>query len=100
MAETFVAGWTDPIDYQLLANGSPFNLNGYVITLEAKNMAGASAVWAGAVSVTDAAAGKVQFLPGPNDLTAGQYRVRWKATKDGRSGFFPRGESELWIVVA
>lgn len=100
MAEIFAAGWTDPIDYQLLAGGVAFDLTGYTVTLDVRNAAGATVTWTGTVSVTDAAAGKVRFLPGAGDLVAGQFWVRWKATKDGRSGFFPKAERELWTVEA
>lgn len=102
MADIFVAGQTDDIDYQLLQGGSPFNLTGYTPDLDVIDQTGTvKAVPGGAVSVVDAATGKVRFAPPVGWLTVGVFRVRWKVTANagGKVGYFPRGEREMWTVV-
>jgi len=89
-------GWTDPIPFQLLVDGTGLNLAGLTITLTLTHRQG-TVDTAGDVTVTDASTGKVAYTPDPADLTAAQspYRARFKVVDGGGAVvYFPPGVAQ------
>ena len=102
MGLDIVQGWTEAIEYQLSADGSPVNLNGMtVVFLLYPTFATTPKTLTGSVALTDAAAGKVTFTPGASDLKAADSpaSIRWKVTDTGGNvAFFPRDLAEVWNI--
>ena len=102
MALDIVQGWTEAIEYQLSADGSPVNLTGMTVEfLLYPNFATVPKTLTGSVVLTDATVGKVTYTPGPDDLKASDSpaKVRWKVTDTGNNiAFFPRDAAELWTI--
>ena len=101
MPQDFVEGWTEPINYQLLADGVAQNLTGMTVALVGYQNAGKLFPFGGSVSVTDAVNGKVVFTPAAADLVAkgSPYNIRWKVTDSlGKIAYFPNQSPEVWVV--
>lgn len=98
-----VAGWTGPLDFQLLADGAPQNLTGMAVEMLLKTSGGDIIDTSGDLALLDAPAGKVRFSPDPADLvaTASPLVSRFKVTDGlGKVVFFPSGEPDDWKVRA
>lgn len=98
-----VEGWTGPIDYDLLADGTPVNAsssNGDVVSLVLHNRAGTTVSTTGDVTFLTSSTGRVRYLPGVNDLVAqaSPYRARFRIENNGQIVFFPSGPAEQWTV--
>ena len=96
-----VAGWTGPIDEQLLADGAAADLTGCTVSLVLCRHDGSLLTLTGTVSITDYVNGKVRFEPAATDLVFAMrpYRARWMVTNIlGRVVYFPDGEPEYWMV--
>lgn len=106
MAEYFVEGGTEPIDYQLFADGAVFPLTGCTVALAIYDRYDVAATVTGTLSVLDSAQGKVRFSPAANDLlhSKAPYSVRYLVTNAaGKILPFPRdqaagGAPEIWRV--
>ena len=94
------AGWTEPLDFQLMKSDAPINLAGYTVELVLKSSSGASDTTAD-VSIVDSSTGTVRYTPDPADLAVGQYTARFKVTApDGSVSYFPNARADTWIVYA
>lgn len=103
MPERLVAGWTDPLDFQLKKNGSPFNGTGMTPTLEVTDArAEATVTFAGTLAWLDATQSTVRFTPASNDLVGGKtYNVRVKVVDSGgKVAYFPKDADDQWLVRA
>lgn len=106
MATTeFVEGWSDPVDFTLLADGVAINLTGITVSLVATNAKTLTPLTvAGSVSVPNAAAGQVRYSPviSTDALfleTNSPVRIRWKLT-DGtnRVRYVPNQKPDQWVI--
>ena len=99
-----VAGWTSPIDIELLARGDTPSgaMTGMTATLilsEART--GAAVTLTGTVSIPDTSLWSVRFSPATGDLVAGRYNGRVKVTDSAsKIAYFPSGEPDIWEVRA
>lgn len=95
-----VHGWTGPLDFQLMTNGSATDLTGSTVTLVLEDANGDAIVYTGVVSVQEAATGKVRFTPAATDIAFvnGTMRARWKVTTGSQVVYFPSGNPDLWTV--
>lgn len=105
MSQDLTAGWTGPIDEQLLADGQPYDLSTMTVELILKTKAGtqvSTTSTAGPeVSILTSTSGVVRYLPTSADLKAehSPYAARWKVTDStGRVVFFPSGRPSVWTV--
>jgi hypothetical protein len=100
MSESFVEGWTAPIDYQLLKNRLPFNGTGMTVSLELRDKSGAVVAETGSTNWLDPTQSTVRYIPAAADLTFARspMRVRFKVVNGSEVVFFPRSEAEEWIV--
>lgn len=99
--ESFVEGWTTPIDYQLEKNGAAFNATGMAVELILRDRAGAEVTEGGTTVWSDAANSIARYSPSATDLTFARspMRVHWKVTDGaGKVAFFPKGEYEEWVI--
>jgi hypothetical protein len=97
-----VEGWTGPVKFQLLADGSPQDLTGATVELILIGADDVAIDTAADVVVTEPLLGKLQYNPDPTDLTAAKslYRGRFKVTDSlGKVVFFPSGQPDSWEVV-
>ena len=100
-AVSFVEGWTEAIDDQLFLGGVPRDLTDHIVTLQLTTCGGKSWDTKGLVLVTDAALGKISYVPHPEDLKAkgSPYRQRWRVTDPaGLVSYHPGGQPTRWIV--
>lgn len=96
-----VEGWTGPIDVQLQADGIPPNLTGATVDLILKGKDDNAVTTSGNVTIIDAGAAKVRYLPDAADLVAAKspYRARYKVTDGiGKIVFFPSDRPDAWKV--
>lgn len=100
MAESFVEGWTSPIDYQLLKNHLPFNGTGMTVSLELRDKSGVVVAETGPTNWLDATQSTVRYTPAAADLVFAKtpMRARFKVVNGAEVVFFPRGEAEEWII--
>jgi hypothetical protein len=106
--ESFVEGWTEPIDYQLKrATGDseilqPFDAGGTTVSLVAHDHRGNRIAIAGSVAWLSAAVSKVRYIPHANDLKAiyGVMHVRFKVVSGSNIGYFPRNREGLEWAIA
>jgi hypothetical protein len=83
---------TYPITATLKSNGVAVNLTSYTVTINIVDRAtGSVKVANGAVTITDAANGRVSYTPVSGDVdTAASYNVEWKAISPGGTPYhFP-----------
>jgi hypothetical protein len=97
-----VAGQTEPIDVQLLADARPVDLTGATATLVLRDKAGTLVdTSGGVVTVLDALAGKVRYSPPASLFEAARspYVVRWRVVDLATTiGFWPTREADQWLV--
>lgn len=107
MAEEFVEGWTDPIEYDLKKAATPggtpatFDATGMTPAIVITDARGAAVDVAGNVAWANAAASRIRYSPDAGDFVAknGPLRVRWKVTDSGgKVAFFPPGPGLVWQV--
>lgn len=96
-----VAGWSGPIDINLLAKGATPSgtMAGMTAELVLRDAAGTAIVTAGDVTISDSTNWVVTYTPDATDLTPGVYKGRIKIT-DASDGvvYFPSAEPDTWIV--
>lgn len=96
-----VEGWSAPLDFQLLNDGSPQNLTNMTLTGVAYNRIGVAVDLTGDVTVLSATAGTVRLIPDTGDFAkdASPYDLRFKIVDSStQSAYFPSDESILLIV--
>jgi hypothetical protein len=95
-----VDGWTGPLDYTLLADGTALNLTGMTVTLILTKPDGTVVDTTGDVTVTDAAAGWVRYTPDATDLAASEspLRMRWKVV-DGAGAVVYHPSARPAVIV-
>lgn len=79
---TFVQGNTAPdLNAVLKADGSPLDLTGCSVKFQMRKADDRRFTISSAATITDAAAGEVRYIWGPNDLAVpGTYQVQWEVT--------------------
>jgi hypothetical protein len=99
-----VEGWTEALDWQLLADDAAVNLSGVTaVALIVHDKDAALVTLAGTASVLQASTGKVRYPPVAADFTAARapYSVRWKVTDaSGKIAYFPNGAPDILKVRA
>ncbi len=97
----FVEGWTGPLDFQLLNDGTAQNLAGTTVTGQARNRLLQLVDLSSDVTVTSATDGQVRMTPDTGDFPADQspYELRFKVV-DGTTAtvFFPSAQALTLIV--
>ena len=99
--EYLVAGWTEPIRQQLLADGAAFNGTGVTLDLQLTDRWGGKVKTAGKVAWSTAATGIAQFTPAAEDLKAegSPYGARWVVTVSSEVAYYPNSKDpDVWIV--
>ena len=98
MAIDLVEGWTEPIEYTILADGAAVDLTGKTVNLLLYDCDQNLLEPAGELTITDAPTGKVAFTPAAGDLVAAKspYYVRFHVVEDGF--FAPNARAEEWHV--
>ena len=97
-----IEGWTGPLEFILLADGSAVDLTGITsVAAEAKRLDGTTITLGGTTQVSDATSGKVKYNPIAGDLKEvdSPALVRFKVT-DGSSKitYFPSGDAFTWKI--
>lgn len=101
MTYELVAGWTSPIDIDLLTKGqTPVGtMSGMTAALVLMDGRGVTIDTSGDVTIADATNWIVRYSPDATDLIPGIYRGRVKITDAGGAvAYFPSGEWDTWIV--
>ena len=102
MTYDVVAGWTAPIDIDLLSRGaSPSGtMVGMTAALILRDPAsGVTLDTTGDVTIPDTATWTVRYSPDAADLIPGVYRGRVKITDSGGLiAYFPSDEWDVWII--
>jgi hypothetical protein len=96
-----VEGWTGPLDFRLLADGSALDISGMTVELLLTAQDGTAIDTTGDTSITDATDGEVRYLPDPTDLDSDDSPIlmRWKVTDDlGRVVYHPSGRPAVIAV--
>jgi len=97
-----VAGWTDPLDFDLLADKAipAAPLTG-TVELVLKKADGTIMPTTGDVSITDATNWRVRYSPDADDLVVGNYQGRFKITGiDTKVKYAPSGVWMEWKIRA
>ena len=97
-------GRTEPIDVQLLVDGAPLSLTGKSVQLILRDSTDTEIAGSPfALTVTDAAQGKVQFSPPTSGMIndadspiSAKFRVTVTAT--GKVFHVPEGRADRWII--
>lgn len=103
MVVELVEGWTGPLEFQLLADGTAQDLTGMTVELILKDSEGTAITTTGDITVTGAATGEVTYAPDSADLAAAASPLasRFKVTDgSGKVVYFPSGEPDRWFVRA
>lgn len=94
-------GWSAPLDFELLNDGSPQNLTSMTVTGQGYDRLKNAITLTGDVAVLDATAGTVRLTPDTGDFaeSGSPYELRFKVV-DGSSqqAFFPSEEPILIVV--
>lgn len=100
MPESLVAGWTEPIDQLLKADGTAINGTGLSVTLILRDRSGAEVDTSGKVDWLVASSGTVRYLPALDDLRVegSPYTARWRVTSSGKYLYFPNAAADTWTV--
>lgn len=96
-----VEGWSAPLDFQLLNDGTAQDLSSMTLTGVAYNRVGLAVDLASDVTVLSATAGTVRLTPDTGDFPrdGSPYDLRFKVVDNTtQSAFFPSDESILLIV--
>lgn len=95
------AGWTEPINDQLFADGVAVNLTGMTVAIVIQDAAGNTLSVAGTVSIPDPTNGKVRFAPNSGAITAvgSPWRVLWRVTSAGKDAYFPSEGYIRWSIT-
>lgn len=95
-----VAGWTESLDFDLLADGdTPEGTLDGDIELILKKADGTQMDTTGDVAIQDATTWRVRYTPDTGDLVAGTYRGRFKRTSvAGKVSYFPSKAWDDWII--
>ena len=98
---SIVEGWTGALPFTCEADGTAVNLTGLTVTAVLHDKARAHVTTTSKLTVTDAAAGKVEYAPAAADFVAAKspYWLRIKVV-DGASKvvYFPSEESFKIVV--
>jgi hypothetical protein len=96
-----VEGWTGPLDFELLSDGTPQNLTSIGVSGRALDRDKQSVTLTSDVTIVTATEGLVRLTPDTGDFSASgsPYELRFMAT-DGAGGivFYPSGEGITLIV--
>jgi hypothetical protein len=101
MALDLVEGWTEPIRYQLTADGAVDDYTNMTVALVAHDKHGTALALAGSVNWSDATTGIVVYSPDAADLLRinSPMRIRWRVTDtDDKVAYFPNSEPEEWTI--
>lgn len=101
MAEEFVEGWTERINYTIYADGEPQVLTGMTVTLLLYDKHNLPVDYDGTAGIENEATGLLYFDPASTDLLKSKspYYARWVVTDSGgQVAPFPSGPIERWIV--
>lgn len=101
MIYELVAGWTSPIDIDLLTKGATPSgtMSGMTAALLLQDGKGNSIDTSGDVTIADATNWIVRYSPDAADLVPGVYHGRIKVTDAGGAvAYFPSGEWDRWII--
>ena len=96
-----VEGWSAPLDFELLNDGSPQNLTNMTLSGVAYNRVGVAVDLSSDVAVISATAGTVRLTPDTGDfvVSGSPYDVRFKVVDNSTQiAFFPSDESISLIV--
>ena len=96
-----VEGWSAPLDFQLLNDGSPQSLTSMTLTGVAYNRVGLAVDLSSDVTVLDATAGTVRLTPDTGDfvVSGSPYDVRFKIVDNStQAAYFPSDEAISLIV--
>jgi hypothetical protein len=97
-----VAGQTEPISVQLLADARPVDLTGATTTLVVRDKTGTLVdTSAGVITILDAPLGKVRYSPPASffDATLSPYVGHWRVVDTAaRVMFWPNREADHWLV--
>lgn len=97
----FVEGWTGPLDFQLLNDGSAQDLTAMTVTGQARNRLNAAVDLSSDVTVISATAGTVRLTPDAIDFESesSPYELRFKVVDAATAVvFFPSGEAVTLVV--
>ena len=101
MPENLVAGWTEPVKQQLLADGTAVNGTGVTLDLDLRDRSGGKVSTAGKVTWSSAATGIAQYTPAAGDLKAegSPYTARWVLTASSEVAYYPNSkDGDVWTV--
>jgi hypothetical protein len=96
-----VAGWTAPIDIELLTRGAAptGTMAGMTVRLLLMSKTGDEIDTVGDVTIEDTDVWVVRYAPDPSDLHPGVYRMRIKVTDSGgKVVYFPSGDPDVLVV--
>lgn len=95
-----VAGWTGPLDFDLLADGvAPAAAMAGAVELILKKADGTALETTGDVAIIDSDNWRVRYSPDAGDLVEGVYRGRFKHTdNDSKVTYFPSGAWDEWKI--
>lgn len=104
MAIVVSAGTTVPLRFQLLDDGVPIDLSGQTVTLLLHDRTGTVVVTTSMVTITDAAAGQVDFTPSTTGfftVANSPYHAKFKLVNSlGQVSYVPNGLRERWTITA
>jgi len=95
------AGWTAPIDIDLLTKGAlpSGTMSGMTAAIVLKDRSGNTIDTSGDVTIADSTNWVVRYTPDATDLVPGVYLGRVKVTdSSSQVAYFPSGEADVWIV--
>lgn len=103
MTYEIAAGWTAPVDIELLTHGAvpSGTMSGMSVAITMRErLTGTAVVNPGTIAVQDSANWVVQFTPAAG-MVSGDYYGRVKVTDVlGGIAYFPSDEPDLWMVRA
>lgn len=106
IVDTYVQGWTAPIDYELKRTNETtrrletFDATGSTPALVLVDRDGAAVDTSGKVTWFDASISIARYSPASGDLLAAKspYRVRWTVTDSGKLSTYPKDDMIEWQI--
>lgn len=98
-----VEGSNNTLQFQLLNNGTPINLDAITVTLLLEDKDGTTIASPGTVSVVDSTNGIVKLVPTSTAVfvaSTGPYYARWQLQDNsGQISFVPSTVRDRWNIV-
>lgn len=98
-----VAGSNNDLQFQLLNNGTPINLEAITVTLLLEDKDGTAITSPGTVTVVDSTNGTVKLTPTSTAVfvaDTGPYYARWQLQDNfGRISFVPSSVRDRWNII-